>query len=209
MSVVGRVDGLWRYPVKSMRGEELEEAFVGFSGIYGDRVFAFLSSASSKGFPYLTAREQKEMLRYRPRFRNAKSAARPVNLVEAMSIEPGVTPLYADPAGVVVDVETPKGEELSINDPALIRMLSEGMGSEHELTLRRSVGSSCATPAVVVASSSALGGSGRSGLSCYARKRPPDRSGRIREVQRIGFTQPASVDCETRNLGAKAEHRTS
>ncbi len=138
MSIVGRVDGLWRYPVKSMRGEELEEAFVGFSGIYGDRVFAFLSSASSRGFPYFTAREQKEMLRYRPRFRNAKSAAQPVNLVEAMSIEPGVTPLYADPAGVVVDVETPKGEVLEIDDPALIRMLSEGMGSEHELTLRRS-----------------------------------------------------------------------
>ena len=32
MSIVGMVDSLWRYPVKSMRGEELEEAFVGFSG---------------------------------------------------------------------------------------------------------------------------------------------------------------------------------
>ncbi len=74
MSVVGRVDGLWRYPVKSMRGEELEEAFVGFSGIYGDRVFAFLSSASSRGFPYFTAREQKEMLRYRPRWVNPISS---------------------------------------------------------------------------------------------------------------------------------------
>ena len=71
MSVVGSVDSLWRYPVKSMRGEELEEAFVGFSGIYGDRVFAFLSSAGPKGFPYLTGREQQEMLRYRPRFRHA------------------------------------------------------------------------------------------------------------------------------------------
>lgn len=138
MSVVGRVEGLWRYPVKSMCGEELKEAFVGFSGIYGDRVFAFLSSAGSKGFPYLTAREQKEMLRYRPRFRDVKSAAQPVNLTEAMSIEPGVTPLYADPSGVVVDVETPKGEVLSIDDLVLIRMLSEGMGREHELTLRRS-----------------------------------------------------------------------
>ena len=51
MSVVGRVDSLWRYPVKSMRGEELEEAFVGFPGVYGDRSFAFRSSASPKGFP--------------------------------------------------------------------------------------------------------------------------------------------------------------
>ena len=31
MSVVGTVESLWRYPVKSMRGEELDEAFVGFN----------------------------------------------------------------------------------------------------------------------------------------------------------------------------------
>ena len=34
MSIVGKVDSLWRYPVKGMRGEELEEAFVGFAGVY-------------------------------------------------------------------------------------------------------------------------------------------------------------------------------
>ena len=28
MSLVGKVESLWRYPIKSMRGEELEEAFV-------------------------------------------------------------------------------------------------------------------------------------------------------------------------------------
>ena len=57
MSVVGQVDSLWRYPVKSMRGEELEEAFMGFPGVYGDRYFAFKSSASPKGFPYLYLEE--------------------------------------------------------------------------------------------------------------------------------------------------------
>ena len=95
MTTVGQVDSLWRYPVKSMRGEQLDEAFVGFSGIYGDRLFAFMSAASPKGFPYLTAREQSDMLRYRPRFRHAQKAAQPVNLAEARSIDPGATPLYA------------------------------------------------------------------------------------------------------------------
>jgi hypothetical protein len=33
MSVVGRVDSVWRYPVKSKRGQELAEIFVGFSGV--------------------------------------------------------------------------------------------------------------------------------------------------------------------------------
>jgi uncharacterized protein len=48
-----------------MPGEELAQAFVGFSGIYGDRLFAFKSSARPDGFPYLTRREQEEMLLYR------------------------------------------------------------------------------------------------------------------------------------------------
>ena len=50
MSIVGKVESLWRYPVKSMRGEELEEAFAGYPGVYGDRVFAFKSSASPRDF---------------------------------------------------------------------------------------------------------------------------------------------------------------
>ena len=57
MSIIGKVESLWRYPVKSMRGEQLEESFVGFAGVYGDRLYASTSSASPKGFPYLTARE--------------------------------------------------------------------------------------------------------------------------------------------------------
>ena len=57
MSVVGRVESVWRYPVKSMRGEALPEIFAGFSGVYGDRIFAFKSSTARAAFPYWTARE--------------------------------------------------------------------------------------------------------------------------------------------------------
>jgi uncharacterized protein YcbX len=56
MSVLERVDSLWRYPVKSMRGEEIEQGFAGFGGIYGDRLFAWQSAARPKEFPWLTAR---------------------------------------------------------------------------------------------------------------------------------------------------------
>src|SRR5829696_5942825 len=82
MTTIGKVKNLWRYPVKSMRGEELDEAFLGFSGMYGDRLFAFTSSTGPKGFPFLTGREQQEMLRYRPRFRTPDKARRPINLAE-------------------------------------------------------------------------------------------------------------------------------
>ena len=92
MSIVGTVESLWRYPVKSMAGEEVEAAFLGFAGLYGDRLFAFKSEASPKGFPYLTAREQHEMLRYHPRFRHPDLAAQPPNLTDAEALAPGVEP---------------------------------------------------------------------------------------------------------------------
>ena len=69
MTVIGRIDSLWRYPVKSMRGEELAEAYVGFAGIYGDRLHAIRNAAAPAGFPYLTGREHEELLLWRPRFR--------------------------------------------------------------------------------------------------------------------------------------------
>jgi len=136
MSIIGKVDSLWRYPVKSMRGEELDEAFAGFSGVYGDRLFAFKSSASPKGFPYLTAREQQRLLQYRPRFRYPDKAARPINLTEAESM--GANPLSADFAELMVDVETPDGKTLAIDDPALIGALRADIDQKHQLKLMRS-----------------------------------------------------------------------
>src|SRR6266487_2713336 len=136
MSIVGKIDSLWRYPVKSMRGEELDEAFASFSGIYGDRLFAFESSASPKGFPYLTAREQQRLLQYRPHFRHPDKAARPINLTEAESM--GANPVWADPSELMVDVETPDEQTLAIDDPALIDMLRTNIDQKHQLTLMRS-----------------------------------------------------------------------
>ena len=138
MQVIGRIESLWRYPVKSMRGEELQQAYAGFPGIYGDRLYAFYSSAAPKGFPYLTGREQGEMLRYRPLYRHAEHMAKPDNLAEAEALPPGLTPVYAQGADSMVDVETPAGEKLAIDDPRLIDRLREGIRDRHEVTLLRS-----------------------------------------------------------------------
>ena len=77
MNVVGMVDSLWRYPIKSMAGEALPEAFVDYAGVYGDRIFAFLNSAGHRGLPYFTGRDRGQMLLYRPRFRNPQIASKP------------------------------------------------------------------------------------------------------------------------------------
>ena len=119
-----------------MRGEELDEMFAGYAGVYGDRLFAFSSSASPTGFPYFTGREQREMLRYRPRFRHPDKANQPINLLEAQ--EKGAAPLSATPAELMIDVETPDGQTLAIDDPALIDTLRAGVDPKHQLTLLRS-----------------------------------------------------------------------
>src|ERR1700739_1863849 len=110
MSFVGIVESLWRYPVKSMRGEELDELFAGYAGVYGDRLFAFESSASPKGFPFFTGREQRQMIRYWPRFRHPDKAARPVNYAEAAKLSANVNPISANAADLMIDVETPDGK---------------------------------------------------------------------------------------------------
>lgn len=138
MSVIGKVDSLWRYPVKSMRGEELDQAYVGFAGVYGDRLFAFKDASAMAGFPYLTARERQDMLLYRPRFQNPDKAVRPPNLTEAEDLEPGVTAIFADPEELALNIETPSGEELAVDDPGLIDRLLDGLDEKHELTLLRS-----------------------------------------------------------------------
>jgi len=138
VTTVATVESLWRYPVKSMAGEELAEAFLGFSGVYGDRCYAFRDSAARVGFPYLNANVQESMLLYRPRFRRPEMATVPPNLAEAAAIAPGVNPANAEPGDMNLDVVTPQGEVVSVDDPKLIEMLREGLRGEHRLALVRS-----------------------------------------------------------------------
>jgi uncharacterized protein YcbX len=138
VKTVGTVESLWRYPVKGMGGESPAELFVGFAGVYGDRCYAFKNSAARKGFPYLNANAQQRMLLYRPKFRHPEKASKPPNLLEAMSIAPGVNPANAEPEEMMLDVLTPSGAVVAIDDPALIEMLGEGLRGENRLTLVRS-----------------------------------------------------------------------
>jgi len=138
VTTIATVESLWRYPVKSMAGEEVAEAFVGFSGVYGDRCYAFRDSAARRGFPYLNANAQQRMLLCRPRFRHPERAAAPPNLAEAAAIAPGVTTANAEPGDMDLDVLTPGGEVVAVDDPRLAEILGEGLRGEHRLTLVRS-----------------------------------------------------------------------
>jgi uncharacterized protein YcbX len=119
-----------------MRGEELSEAFVSFAGVYGDRLFAFVGAARPKSFPYFTGREQARMVLYRPRFRYPDRALMPPNCAEVQDI--GLNPVPAVASDLALDVETPSGAILAVDDPALVRELANGLDEQDELTLLRS-----------------------------------------------------------------------
>jgi len=93
---VGRVVGLWRYPVKSMPGEALAEAEVSWHGLAGDRRWAFIrDGVVQSGFPWLTLREHGALHHYRASF---VDPARPDKSRTVVETPPGVTFGVADPA---------------------------------------------------------------------------------------------------------------
>jgi uncharacterized protein YcbX len=102
--MVGRIVGLWRYPVKSMAAESLPDVEVGWHGFAGDRRWAFVQDALVRSnFPWLTIRERADMRSYRPYF--------------------------ADPARPDASrtmVRTPAGDELDVVDPSLAARLGGG-----------------------------------------------------------------------------------
>ena len=138
MQIVGRVAQQWRYPVKSMKAEPLTQAFVGFAGVYGDRVYAFRRATGPKGFPFLTARQYPEMLQYGALFLNPDSMALPPNLSEAAALPPGATPLYADTVTAGVNVHAPAGQVWRVDDPGLVTHLADAASGDGEVTLLRS-----------------------------------------------------------------------
>jgi uncharacterized protein YcbX len=63
---IGHVEAIYRYPVKSMRGERLEAAALGWHGLEGDRRLAFRRTNDRSGFPWLTAGTLPELLLFAP-----------------------------------------------------------------------------------------------------------------------------------------------
>lgn len=66
--LLGVVKQIFRYPVKSMMGEELATAELGWHGLDGDRRFAFRRVGDMSGFPWLTAGKLPGLLQYRPAY---------------------------------------------------------------------------------------------------------------------------------------------
>jgi len=63
---IGKVEALYRYPVKSMRGESLDAASLGWHGFDGDRCLAFRRMEDRGGFPWLSAGKLPDLVLFTP-----------------------------------------------------------------------------------------------------------------------------------------------
>jgi uncharacterized protein len=110
---IGEVAQLWRYPVKSLGGEQVEQAEIGLRGVLGDRLWAVRDLQRD-----ITA-----------------SARRLPVLLTATARYPGRVPADAGPGNVPnVEITFPDGTVLRSNDPEVHAKLSELAGREVRLT---------------------------------------------------------------------------
>ena len=123
---VATIGALYRFPVKSMGGESLQEVALAWHGFDADRGYAFVQSDKLVRFPWLTAREIPQLVRY--------------------------TAWLADPANTrksAVRVRTPRGDELAVDDSGLLAALQEEHGRPLHL-MRLGRGAHDAAPVSVI-----------------------------------------------------------
>lgn len=102
---IGRIAGLFRYPIKSMMGTAVETAALGWHGLEGDRRFAFRRVTDKVDFPWLTAGRLPALLLYEPMLQG-----------EALT-----------------HVRTPEGAVWEIYSDALRQEIAQRFGKEVEL----------------------------------------------------------------------------
>lgn len=101
---IGRIEALYRYPVKSMRGEALDAAVLGWHGLDGDRRLALRRLEERGGFPWLTASKLAELVLFTP-LRQGETDELPTH------------------------VRTPEGEELPVFGDALAAEVARRHGA--------------------------------------------------------------------------------
>lgn len=73
-STVGSVVSIWRYPVKSMLGEELNATDVSKRGLWGDRLYAVVDSSEGKVASAKNPRKWPQMFEFRAALRDDPQA---------------------------------------------------------------------------------------------------------------------------------------
>ena len=131
MNRIGVLESVWRYPVKSMRGEPIEDVFVAYTGVMGDRLYAISSSQAPPEFPWHTNREQEEFILYQAAYKNPESTLQPMAMEAAF--KEALNPPYPPADAFDLEVRTPDGASFDIRDEAFLEGLLDK--SEGELVV--------------------------------------------------------------------------
>jgi uncharacterized protein len=112
MATIGTISGLWRYPVKSLRGERLESLALDERGVVGDRAWGLVDAQGkiASGKPTRRFRKVAGLMHHAARYE-------------------GDTPVL-----VLAD-----GRRVAANDPALCEVVTQIAGDEWHLAREQSV----------------------------------------------------------------------
>lgn len=128
--MVGHVEALYRYPVKSMAGLPLQSARLGWYGIEGDRRLALRRLEDRSGMPWLTASRLPSLILYQP--------------------------VPFDNGGLPAAVRTPEGKELPLFGDDLAADVAARLGAPVEMMhLRHGIFDE--TPVSIIAVDTAAG----------------------------------------------------
>ncbi len=131
MKQIGILESVWRYPVKSMRGEQIDDVFVAYTGVMGDRVYALSAADAPPEFPWHTNREQEEFVLYQPRYRNHHDTLKPAAMNAAFA--QSLNPPYPQPSAFVLDIEKPDGSVCDVQSPEFLASLRAKSAGELSL----------------------------------------------------------------------------
>jgi uncharacterized protein YcbX len=114
MVKVGTVKEIWRYPVKGMAGEQLQQCHIGKQGLAGDRIWALRD----------TLRQEIQSCKFRP---------------ELLSCTAKFRDKYKYSTGDHVDITFPDGKVIGCDERVIDQLLSELTGHKSTLEMLREI----------------------------------------------------------------------
>jgi uncharacterized protein YcbX len=128
--VAGRVVGIWRYPVKSMLGEELNATAVTDRGLLGDRAFALIDQETGKVVSAKNPRRWPTLFDFRAAYIEPPQKGRPLPPVR-ITLADGET-LTTDQADAESRLASAVGRPVRLARSAVHGATAEGYWPDHD-----------------------------------------------------------------------------